>query len=116
MKASGFFRGAAPAMLVAAALALAGCETMSSMWSSMFGGSTVTLSGGQEVPTVATSAAGKGTITVKSDKSVSGNITTSAVNGTAAHIHTGAAGQNGLALAVAYGVAFIVDRVAGPAG
>ncbi len=95
MKASDFFRGAAPAMLVAAALALAGCETMSSMWSSMFGGSKVTLSGSQEVPPVATSASGKGTITVKSDKSVSGSITTSAVNGIAAHIHTGAAGQNG---------------------
>jgi predicted small secreted protein len=96
MKASDIFRGAAPALLVAATLALAGCETMSSMWNSMFGGgSKVTLSGTQEVPPVKTSASGSGTITVGSDKSVSGSVTTSGVNGTAAHIHTGAAGQNG---------------------
>jgi predicted small secreted protein len=96
MKASDIFRGAAPALLVAATLALAGCETMSSMWNSMFGGgSKVTLSGTQEVPPVKTSASGSGTITVGNDKSVSGSVTTSGVNGTAAHIHTGAAGQNG---------------------
>ena len=96
MKASDIFRGAASALLVAATLALAGCETMSSMWNSMFGGgSKVTLSGTQEVPPVKTSASGSGTITVGSDKSVSGSVTTSGVNGTAAHIHTGAAGQNG---------------------
>jgi len=96
MKASDIFRGAASALLVAATLALAGCETMSSMWNSMFGGgSKVTLSGTQEVPPVKTSASGSGTITVGNDKSVSGSVTTSGVNGTAAHIHTGAAGQNG---------------------
>ena len=96
MKASDIFRGAAPALLVAATIALAGCETMSSMWNSMFGGgSKVTLSGTQEVPPVKTSASGSGTITVGNDKSVSGSVTTSGVNGTAAHIHTGAAGQNG---------------------
>jgi len=99
MNASYIFRGAVPALLVAAALALAGCETTSSMWDStksLFGGgSKVTLNGAQEVPPVKTSASGSGTITVGSDKSVSGSVTTSGVNGTAAHIHLGAEGKNG---------------------
>src|SRR5262249_19522706 len=51
--------------------------------------------GSQEVPAVTTSASGTGTITVGDDKSVSGSVTTSGVAGTAAHIHQGAAGQNG---------------------
>jgi len=55
----------------------------------------VALSGSQEVPAVTTSASGTGTITVGDDKSVSGSVTTSGVAGTAAHIHQGAAGQNG---------------------
>jgi hypothetical protein len=99
MKAQGIFRRTVPTVLAAVTFALAGCETMNSMWSStknMFGGgSKVTLSGSQEVPPVTTSASGKGTITVKDDKSVSGSIATSGINGTAAHIHIGAAGQNG---------------------
>ena len=98
MKASTIFRRTAPVVLVAAAFALAGCETMSSMWSStksMFGGGKVTLSGSQQVPPVTTSASGSAAIKVGSDKSVSGSVTTSGVNGTAAHIHMGAAGQAG---------------------
>lgn len=55
----------------------------------------VNLSGSQEVPAVKTSASGSGTITVAADKSVSGSISTSGLDGTAAHIHEGAAGQNG---------------------
>jgi len=54
----------------------------------------VTLSGSQEIPPVITSATGSGTITV-ADKAVSGSVTTTGVVGVAAHIHQGAAGQNG---------------------
>jgi hypothetical protein len=55
----------------------------------------VTLSGSQEVPPVTTPATGTGTITVGDDKSVSGSVMTTGVAGVAAHIHQGAAGQNG---------------------
>lgn len=91
MKVSAFFRAAIPAVAASAALALAGCATMNSM----FGGSSVTLSGANEVPPVSTSASGSGTITVKDNKSVSGSIKTSGVAGVAAHIHLGQVGQNG---------------------
>ena len=59
------------------------------------GGGKVTLSGSNEVPPVMTSASGSGAIAVSADKSVSGSVATSGVNGIAAHIHVGAAGQNG---------------------
>jgi len=98
MKVSGMFRAAIPAVVVSAAFALAGCETMSSAWDStksVFSGTNVTLSGAEEVPPVKTSASGSGTIKVKDDKSVSGSVTTTGVVATAAHIHTGAAGRNG---------------------
>jgi len=98
MKVSGMFRAAIPAVVVSAAFALAGCETMSSAWDStksVFSGTNVTLSGAEEVPPVKTSASGSGTITVKDDKSVSGSVTTTGVVATAAHIHTGTAGRNG---------------------
>ena len=55
----------------------------------------VSLSGTQEVPPVTTQAKGSGTIMVNDDKSVSGNVETSGISGNAAHIHMGAAGQNG---------------------
>ena len=55
----------------------------------------VTLSGANEVPPVTTSASGSGTITVSDDGAVSGSVTTKGVQGTAAHIHLGAAGNNG---------------------
>ena len=98
MKISQMSRAAISAAAVSAALALSGCETMSSAWDStksMFSGSNVTLSGAEEVPPVTTSASGSGTITVKDDKSVSGSVKTSGVAATAAHIHMGAAGRNG---------------------
>lgn len=69
---------------------LMGCAT-----SGMYGGSKVTLSGGQEVPPATTTASGSGTITVGADMSVSGSVTTEGVEGMAAHIHVGAAGKNG---------------------
>ena len=98
MKVTGMFRAAIPALVASAALALAGCETMSSAWDStkaMFSGSNVTLSGAEEVPPVTTSGSGSGTVTVKDDKSVSGSVTISGVTILAAHIHIGARGQNG---------------------
>jgi hypothetical protein len=55
----------------------------------------LTLSGSNEVPAVTTSAKGEGTITVGDDGSVSGSVSTEGVQGTAAHIHVGAAGENG---------------------
>ncbi|HVE50234.1 MAG TPA: CHRD domain-containing protein, partial [Casimicrobiaceae bacterium] len=55
----------------------------------------VTLSGDSEVPPVKTSASGSGTITITDDGAVSGSISTMGVTSTAAHIHVGAAGQNG---------------------
>ena len=58
-------------------------------------GTSVTLSGAEEVPPVATSATGNGTITIGADKSVSGSVKTSGVAATAAHIHEAPAGKNG---------------------
>jgi len=98
MKVTNMFRAAIPAAVISAALALAGCETMSSAWDStksVFRGDNVTLSGAEEVPPVTTSASGSGTITVKDDKSVSGSVKTSGVAAHAAMIHIGARGRNG---------------------
>jgi hypothetical protein len=80
--------------LGAAAVLLAGCAEMKSM---MHTGHmvNVTLTGNEEVPAVATAARGAGSITINADKSVSGSVTTTGVAGVAAHIHTGARGQNG---------------------
>jgi len=91
MKVSGVFRSTAPAVLIAMALALAGCQTMKGF----FGGGKVTLSGSQEVPPVTTSASGSGSIKVADDRSVSGSVSTSGIAGIAAHIHMGAMGHNG---------------------
>jgi len=109
MKASQVFRRTIPLIIAAAATGLAGCTTMESAWDStksatesawdsttgFFAGSTVKLSGSEEVPPVHTSASGSGTITIKDDRSVSGSISTSGITGIAAHIHIGAAGKNG---------------------
>jgi hypothetical protein len=73
-----------------AAVLLAGCAEMG-----MSHDMKLSLSGSQEVPPVATSASGSGTITIGDDRSVSGSVTTTGVAGVAAHIHMGAAGQNG---------------------
>ena len=77
-----------------AALMLAGCAEMSSM---MHSGHMVNvqLSGTEEVPPVTTAARGAGSISISADKAVSGSVTTTGITGVAAHIHTGAAGQNG---------------------
>jgi len=98
MKSSSSSRRSIPVLITAAALALAGCETMSSMWDStksVFTGDNVTLSGSQEVPPVTTSASGSGSIKVSDDKTVTGSVKTSGIDGAAAHIHVGAPGQNG---------------------
>ncbi len=98
MKSSTIYRRSIPIVIAAAALALAGCETMDSAWDStkaMFTTDNVKLDGGQEVPPVKTDATGKGTIKVSDDKSVSGMVKTTGVDGMAAHIHIGAPGTNG---------------------
>lgn len=53
------------------------------------------LSGANEVPPVTTAASGTGTISVAGDGSVSGSVKVTGVAATMAHIHVGAAGQNG---------------------
>jgi len=87
---SGITRGMLAAVVAALVFALAGCADMGTS-----GAGKVTLSGSQEVPPVTTAASGSGTIIVNADKSVSGSVTTTGVAATAAHIHTGAPGQNG---------------------
>jgi hypothetical protein len=59
------------------------------------GGQQVTLSGANEVPPVTTSASGTGTVAIKDDGSVSASIAVTGMTATAAHIHEGAAGENG---------------------
>jgi hypothetical protein len=88
--------------VVATAMLLGGCATVTGWYDGatgwaggLFSGGKVTLSGANEVPPVKTSASGEGTIKVGSDKSVSGSVTTTGVAATAAHIHQGAAGKNG---------------------
>jgi len=63
----------------------------------MMGGKTVNvmLTGDEEVPPVKTSAHGMGKVTVGEDKSVSGSFDVMGLTPIAAHIHTGAPGQNG---------------------
>ena len=90
MIASTWSRKIAGAVLIAAALAVAGCAGMSSD-----SRVNVVLRGSEQNPPVATSASGSGTITIAADKSVSGAISTTGLAGTAAHIHQGARGQNG---------------------
>jgi hypothetical protein len=58
-------------------------------------GSSLTLSGGEEVPPVTTSASGTGGFTVGSDGSIEGKVTTTGITGTAAHIHMAPRGANG---------------------
>lgn len=81
--------------LGAAALLLGGCAEMQSMMHTRHMVN-VQLSGAEEVPPVNTAARGAGTITVGADKTVSGSVTTTGLpTAMAAHIHTGARGQNG---------------------
>ena len=76
--------------LFVAVLALAACAAMGGDQAVQ-----VRLTGDEEVPPVKTSASGTGSVTVKDDRTVSGTIRTQGVAGVAAHIHEGAAGQNG---------------------
>jgi hypothetical protein len=55
----------------------------------------VKLSGDAEVPAVKSAGSGGGKLMVGDDGSISGSVTTTGVAGMAAHIHMGAAGQNG---------------------
>lgn len=101
-------RHAGAAALSIAALAFAGCAEMKSMMQTHHMAN-VTLTGGEEVPPVSTGARGAGSITVGADKGVSGSVTTTnlaAAN--AAHIHTGARGQNG---PIAVGLVKTADNV-----
>lgn len=79
----------AKAAYVLIAAVLAGCAGT--------GGGTMSLrmTGAEEVPPVNTSASGSGQLTVNEDRTVSGSFTTQGATITAAHIHEGAAGQNG---------------------
>ena len=94
MKAPNRIRKVVVAGLGAAALLMAGCAEMTGF---VHGGKTVnvTLSGTQQVPPVNSSGRGEGAITVADDGTVTGNVRTIGVDGVAAHIHTGARGQNG---------------------
>ena len=87
--------------LGAAALLVAGCVNHPKYTSGL-----MALSGAEEVPPVTTTASGTTDISARPSKcpsaasstncpTVHGTVNTSGVTGTAAHIHQGAAGQNG---------------------
>ena len=63
------------------------CALLTGAGYAIAAGTSVNLSGSQEVPPVQTSASGTGTITVNDDKSVSGSVTTKGIKATMAHIH-----------------------------
>ena len=77
------------AALVVLAVALSGCAGMGG------GPLSLRMTGAEEVPPVTTSASGTGQLTVNADGAVSGSFKTQGGPFTAAHIHEGAAGQNG---------------------
>jgi hypothetical protein len=72
------------------AAALTGCAGMGGS-----GSVPVRMTGAEEVPPVNTSASGTGHVTVNEDHTVSGSFKTQGGTFAAAHIHEGAAGQNG---------------------
>jgi hypothetical protein len=72
--------------------ALAACSSMSGM---MGGGTSVSLTGAEEVPPVSTSATATGKFKIADDGAVSGSVTTTGMQGIMAHIHLAAKGQNG---------------------
>jgi hypothetical protein len=85
-------------LALAAALALAGCETVRDKmpaWMPGSGAVSVNLSGAEEVPAVSTSGSGSGSFRVAEDGSITGSVTTKGVPGTMAHIHQGSKGENG---------------------
>ena len=55
----------------------------------------LTMTGAEEVPPVTTSASGTGSVRVADDRTVTGTFRTQGGPFVAAHIHEGAAGQNG---------------------
>jgi len=76
--------------ILAAVALLAGCAAMG------VGDSVrVRMSGAEEIPPVKSHASGSGTIRVEDDGSVSGSFKTQGVSVLAAHVHEGAADQNG---------------------
>jgi len=82
----------------AAALMLAGCETVRDKmpdWMPGSGAVSVNLTGAEEVPPVSTSGSGSGSFRLAEDGTITGSVTTKGVPGTMAHIHQGAKGQNG---------------------
>ncbi|HEX6319368.1 MAG TPA: CHRD domain-containing protein [Burkholderiales bacterium] len=82
----------------AAALMLAGCETVRDKmpdWMPGSGAVSVNLTGAEEVPPVSTSGSGSGSFRVAEDGTITGSVTTKGVPGTMAHIHQGAKGRNG---------------------
>jgi CHRD domain len=88
----------ATGLVVAAALALAGCAGMRDKmpdWMPGSGAMKVSLSGAEEVPPVSTNATGSGSFRVASDGTITGSVKTEGVQGFMAHIHRGAKGQNG---------------------
>lgn len=87
MSRSRFVRGS----LLLAAAAVAGCARTPVLGM----GSTVSLSGAQEVPPVTTSATGTMRYSIGSDMTLTGSVETTGIVATAAHIHDGAAGVNG---------------------
>jgi hypothetical protein len=83
---------------LSAVLVVSGCSQMKSMETKMGTAadtSMLTLTGAQEVPPVNTQASGSSSIAVIGDKTVTGRVEVRNMNATAAHIHQGAAGQNG---------------------
>jgi len=76
--------------LFVAALVLSGCASMGGPQAVQ-----VRLTGDEQNPPVKAAGSGTGTVTVKDDRSVNATIRTQNVAGVAAHIHEGAAGQNG---------------------
>ena len=80
------------AALATAVVLIAGCSGMGMRDSTS---SSLTLTGGQEVPPVATTATAQSTVKIAADKSVSGTITTSGIVATMAHIHMATTGANG---------------------
>lgn len=76
--------------LGAAAIALAGCASMSANKDV-----SVSLSGAEQVPPVSTAARGTGSFRVTEDHAVSGSVTIAGLAPVAAHIHVGARGKNG---------------------
>jgi hypothetical protein len=78
------------ALYVSLAIALAGCAGMGGG-----GAQQLKLTGAEEVPPVASSATATGELKVNEDHTVSGSFNVQGSNMIAAHIHEGAAGQNG---------------------